>query len=127
LASRHGSEGASGGVVGAVVVHLEPRAPEDTEDLFNWFRDVHVPEIVAHAKEIKAVRILEFVSNFSGDRPAPPKLLAVFEVEGDSFELIVASMKAASARSSGTDLRDPSRVMSFVYSEHLPLVFSRTT
>jgi hypothetical protein len=125
LPSRHDSEGA--GVVGAVVVHLEPRASEDTEGLVDWFRDVHVPEIVAHAKEIKTVRIFEFVSRFSGDGLAPTKLLAVFEVEGDSFESIVVSMKAASAHSSDTDLRDPSRVMSFVYSEHLPVVFSRTT
>lgn len=119
-------EGAAKGVSGAVLVYLDPRAEEDTNALVAWFRDVHVPEIVAHSKEIKAVRIFEFVSEFRSEgRPSPSKLFAMFDVEGDTFESIIANMKSASARSSGTDLRDPTRVVSFVYSEHLPVVFSR--
>jgi hypothetical protein len=121
------SEGTGRGFVGAVVVHLEPRRLKDTEELVNWFRNVHVPEILARVEEIKTIRMFEFLSEFRGDGRTPTKLLAIFEVEGESFESVVASMRAASAHSSGTDLRDPSRVASFVYTEHLPVVFSRTS
>jgi hypothetical protein len=126
LSGKSDGKETSGGVAGAVVVHLEPRVGVDAKALVDWFRDIHVPEIVTHVKEIKAVRIFEFVSELRGDGSPPTKLLAMFEVEGDSFESIVESVKASSARSSGTDLRDPTRVVSFVYTEHLPVVFSRT-
>ena len=125
--SRQDTTGADYVVSGAVVVHLEPRAVDDTEALVDWFRNSHVPEIVAHVREIKSVRIFEFLSELRGDGVSPKKLLAIFEIEGDSFESIVESMKAASAHSPATDLRDPARVISFVYTEHLPVVFSRTT
>lgn len=79
---------------GIVVVSTRPASPEQEDEYNRWYSEVHLPEILA---------IPGFVGARRYRAPGTSEYLAVYEIEGDDLQAVLAGMATGRAERTTTD------------------------